>query len=60
ESTLLVREDESHDPEYSGPISVLDDGIYMDDSPSPVKHMQKTHKESKKAILKPDFVLFLK
>nr|GEW84045.1 reverse transcriptase domain-containing protein [Tanacetum cinerariifolium] len=43
-STLLMREDESHDPEYSGPISVLDDGIYLDDSPSPVKHMQKTRK----------------
>nr|GFD00904.1 protein longifolia 2 [Tanacetum cinerariifolium] len=36
ESTLLLRKDESHDPEYSGLISVLDDGIYMDDSPSPV------------------------
>ncbi|PWA77132.1 hypothetical protein CTI12_AA195280 [Artemisia annua] len=44
-STLLLREDESHDPEYPSPISVLDDGIYMDDSPSPVKHMQKTLKE---------------
>ncbi|GKB95781.1 protein longifolia 2 [Tanacetum coccineum] len=43
-SSFLLREDESHDPEYSGPIFVLDDGIYMDDSPSPVKHIQKTLK----------------
>ncbi|GKA30637.1 longifolia 1-like protein [Tanacetum coccineum] len=44
-SSFLLREDESHDPEYSGPIFVLDDGIYMDDSPSPVKHIQKTLKD---------------
>nr|GEV66131.1 hypothetical protein [Tanacetum cinerariifolium] len=29
---------------FTCPISVLDDGIYMDDSPSPMKHMQKTRK----------------
>ncbi|KAI3686550.1 hypothetical protein L1987_80229 [Smallanthus sonchifolius] len=43
-STLLLREDESHDPEYPSPVSVLDDGVYIDDSPSPVKHMMKTLK----------------
>ncbi|GKC99927.1 protein longifolia 2, partial [Tanacetum coccineum] len=43
-SSFLLREDDSHDPEYSCPIFVLDDGIYMDDSPSPVKHIQKTLK----------------
>lgn len=44
-STLLLREDESLDPEYPSPVSVLDDGVYMDDSPSPVKHMLKTLKD---------------
>jgi len=41
---LIQREDESHDPEYPSPVSVLDDAVYMDDSPSPVKHMLKTLK----------------
>ncbi|KAI3820887.1 hypothetical protein L1987_08438 [Smallanthus sonchifolius] len=44
-STLLLREDESLDPEYPSPVSVLDDGVYIDDSPSPVKHMLKTLKD---------------
>nr|XP_043638891.1 protein LONGIFOLIA 1 isoform X2 [Erigeron canadensis] len=44
-STLILREDESLDPEYPSPISVLDDAVYMDDSPSPVKHMPKTLKD---------------
>ncbi|XP_076960146.1 protein LONGIFOLIA 1-like [Bidens hawaiensis] len=34
-STLL-------DPEYPSPVSVLDDGVYADGSPSPVKHKLKT------------------
>ncbi|CAH1428274.1 unnamed protein product [Lactuca virosa] len=44
-SSLIQREDESHDPEYPSPVSVLDDAVYMDDSPSPVKHMLKTLKD---------------
>ncbi|KAJ0571170.1 putative protein LONGIFOLIA [Helianthus annuus] len=44
-STLLLREDESVDPEYPSPVSVLDDGVYIDDSPSSVKHMLKTLKD---------------
>ncbi|KAK9080398.1 hypothetical protein SSX86_000156 [Deinandra increscens subsp. villosa] len=44
-STLLLREDESFDPEYRSPVSVLDDGVYIDGSPSPVKHMLKTLKD---------------
>ncbi|KAJ0578092.1 putative protein LONGIFOLIA [Helianthus annuus] len=45
-STLLLREDESVDPEYPSPVSVLDDGVYIDDSPSSVKHMLKTLKDN--------------
>ncbi|KAL8216043.1 hypothetical protein R6Q57_022880 [Mikania cordata] len=44
-SSLLLREDESLDPEYPSPVSVLDDGVYIDDSPSPVKHFLKTLKD---------------
>lgn len=44
-SRLLLRDDESVDPEYPSPVSVLDDAVYMDDSPSPVKHMLKTLKD---------------
>ncbi|KAK1407358.1 hypothetical protein QVD17_38972 [Tagetes erecta] len=44
-STLLLREDESLDPEYASPISVLDNGVYIDGSPSPVKHTLKTLKD---------------
>ncbi|XP_076881522.1 protein LONGIFOLIA 1-like [Bidens hawaiensis] len=44
-STLLLREDESVDPEYPSPVSVLDDGVYLDDSPSSVKHILKTMKD---------------
>lgn len=45
-SSLVQREDELLDPEYPSPVSVLDDGVYMDDSPSPVKHMLKTLKDN--------------
>ncbi|GJV37577.1 longifolia 1-like protein [Tanacetum coccineum] len=39
-STFLLREDESHD------------GIYMEDSPWPVKHMQKTLKDDSIQVIK--------
>ncbi|MFS7962902.1 putative protein LONGIFOLIA [Helianthus anomalus] len=44
ESTLLVRDQELLGPEYPSPVSVLDDGIYSEESPSPVKHKLKTLK----------------
>ncbi|GJU76779.1 longifolia 1-like protein [Tanacetum coccineum] len=37
-STLLVKVGEPLTPEYPSPVSVLDDSVYMDNSPSPVKH----------------------
>ncbi|KVH99288.1 hypothetical protein Ccrd_022487 [Cynara cardunculus var. scolymus] len=51
-SSLLLREDESVDPEYPSPVSVLDDAVYMDDSPSPVKHMLKTLKGPNEKFVK--------
>ncbi|MFS7898113.1 putative protein LONGIFOLIA [Helianthus anomalus] len=45
ESTLLVRDQELLGPEYPSPVSVLDDGIYSEESPSPVKHKLKTLKD---------------
>ncbi|XP_071704653.1 protein LONGIFOLIA 1-like [Rutidosis leptorrhynchoides] len=43
-SSLILREDESLDPAYPSPVSVLD-ALYMDDSPSHLKHMIKTLKD---------------
>ncbi|KAK1435860.1 hypothetical protein QVD17_01632 [Tagetes erecta] len=42
-STLLARE--LPGPEYPSPVSVLDDGVYTDNSPSPVKYVLKTPKD---------------
>ncbi|KAK9053819.1 hypothetical protein SSX86_024894 [Deinandra increscens subsp. villosa] len=38
ETTLIMRLGVPLTPEYPSPVSVLDDSIYVDDSPSPVKH----------------------
>ncbi|XP_059303726.1 protein LONGIFOLIA 2 [Lycium ferocissimum] len=43
-STLLLSEDEPA-PEYPSPVSVLDNAVYTDESPSPVKHTPKVMKD---------------
>ncbi|KAL7616364.1 hypothetical protein Lser_V15G00565 [Lactuca serriola] len=52
-STLIVKVDES---EYPSPVSVLDDSVYMDNSPSPVKkqtpNTQKDYSKQKREKLK--------
>ncbi|KAK1427234.1 hypothetical protein QVD17_15917 [Tagetes erecta] len=37
-STLLVKVGEQLTPEHPSPVSVLDESVYVDNSPSPVKH----------------------
>lgn len=40
-SSLVLSEDEllaESAPEYPSPVSVLDNAVYTDESPSPVKH----------------------
>lgn len=47
-SILLLSEDEmlaEPAPEYPSPVSVLDNAVYMDESPSPVKHTPKVMKD---------------
>ncbi|KAM3318848.1 protein LONGIFOLIA 2 [Capsicum chacoense] len=47
-STLVLSEDEmlaEPAPEYPSPVSVLDDVVYMDESPSPMKHTPKVIKD---------------
>ncbi|KAL4559328.1 hypothetical protein LXL04_031466 [Taraxacum kok-saghyz] len=41
-STFLVKVDES---EYPSPVSVLDDSVYIDNSPSPLNHSPNTQKD---------------
>ncbi|XP_076949673.1 protein LONGIFOLIA 1-like [Bidens hawaiensis] len=48
-STLL-------DPEYPSPVSVLDDGMYADGSPSPVKHKLKTLQDDDPDDVIPDTI----
>ncbi|KAJ8553727.1 hypothetical protein K7X08_024405 [Anisodus acutangulus] len=47
-STLVLSEDEMSAepaPEYPSPVSVLDNAVYTDESPSPVKHTPKVMKD---------------
>ncbi|KAI3463818.1 hypothetical protein Pfo_020481 [Paulownia fortunei] len=49
-STLMLSEEESAEfgfvpPEYSSPVSVLDNVVYKHDSPSPMKYVEKTLRE---------------
>ncbi|CAN4088357.1 unnamed protein product [Withania somnifera] len=47
-SILVLFEDEmlaEPAPEYPSPVSVLDNAVYMDESPSPVKHTPKVMKD---------------
>ncbi|KAI3820149.1 hypothetical protein L1987_14007 [Smallanthus sonchifolius] len=43
--TLPVKAGEPLTPEYPSPVSVLDDSVYVHDSPSPVKHTPITKKD---------------
>ncbi|MCD9639522.1 hypothetical protein HAX54_024104 [Datura stramonium] len=47
-SILVLSEDEmlaEPAPEYPSPVSVLENAVYMDESPSPVKHTPKVMKD---------------
>ncbi|CAN4086244.1 unnamed protein product [Withania somnifera] len=47
-SILVLSEDEmlaEPAPEYPSPVSVLDNAVYMDESPSPVKHIPEVMKD---------------
>nr|XP_043636812.1 protein LONGIFOLIA 1-like [Erigeron canadensis] len=45
-STLLVKIGEPLTPEYPSPVSVLDDSVYMEKSPSPVKPTPNHQKDN--------------
>ncbi|XP_076900155.1 uncharacterized protein LOC143554225 [Bidens hawaiensis] len=45
-TTLLVKTSEPLTPEHLSPVSVLDDSVYVDNSPSPVKRTPITKKDS--------------